>query len=151
MKKISLLIVSLLLLPLVANAATLPSVKTLDATTTGSTISYNGTVEDGSYAVMCKLYDKDDKEIDLLSSAVSSNAFEGEFTVSETGKYTVSCANYEGGEIKSVEVEIITSNEETPNTIDKILLYVIIALISVVGLGLLAFYFRKANKNVKSE
>ena len=126
MKKLGLLVVSLLLLPFIVSAASLPSVKTLDASTSGLTIKYNGTMEDGSYAVMCKLYDSDSNEIDLLSTSVSEKAFEGTFEVASAGKYTITCANYEGGAIKSVEVEVKEEvKENTPNTFDNISLIVI--------------------------
>ena len=55
---------------------------------------------------MCKLYDSKEKEIDLLSSAVDNNSFEGEFKVEEAGKYTIACANYEGGDFKKTSIEI---------------------------------------------
>ena len=108
MKKFSILLFSLFLfVPFLVRAAENPNVLTLEASADGNTISYNGTMEDGSSAVMCKIYDSNNEEIDMLSSEVNDNsAFAGEFTVHANDEYKVSCANYEGGEIKSAEVTV---------------------------------------------
>lgn len=144
MKKLKLFIVSvLLLIPFTVNAAE-PKVTSLDAKVSSGTISYNGTMEDGSHAVMCKLYDSNSKEIDLLSSAVDSNKFEGSFTVSSKGTYKVSCANYEGGEITEKTVEVI--KVKNPKTGDKIVLYLVVGIISLVGVGCLTLRFKKQMK-----
>lgn len=156
MKKISLFILTvLLIIPFGVKAATNPAVKTLEANASGSTIDYSGTMEDGSYAVMCKLYDSSDEELDLLSSSVDNNKFEGSFTNVPNGTYNVSCANYEGGEIKTVSVTINNDAEDSnsdetitttssnasanvgtknPKTGDNIMNYLIVLVISVIGL-----------------
>ena len=149
MKKIGLLLM-LFILPLSVSAASV-NVKTLDAATEGKTIKYNGKMEDGSVAVMCKLYNGEE-EIDYLSSAVDSNKFEGSFTVTSDGTYKVACANYEGGEFKSTEVVVKeeTTEEEkkesTPNTYDNILSIVAIAGISLATLVGITLYIRKEVK-----
>ena len=144
MKKLGLLLM-LFILPLSVSAASV-NVKLLDATTEGKTIKYNGEMEDGSVAVMCKLY-SGDEEIDYLSSAVDSSKFEGSFTVTSDGTYKVACANYEGGEFKTVEVEVKTSSEEekekVPNTVDNILKYITIAGISLISLISIRLYMKK--------
>ena len=107
MKKIGLFIlIVLLVIPFSVMAAIKQSVKTLDANASGSTINYSGTMEDGSYAVMCKLYNSSDEELDLLSSSVDNNKFSGRFENLSDGTYNILCANYEGGEIKTVSVVI---------------------------------------------
>ena len=104
-----LLILSLMLIvPLSVRADVKPKVLTLDAELSNNTISYSGTTEDDAYAVMCKLLDDNDEEIDKLSVSVDNNAFEGTFITLETGDYKVACANYEGGEIKTVSVTVET-------------------------------------------
>lgn len=113
MKKIGLLLSLLFILPLCTLAAENPAVKEIDAKSDGTTISYTGTMESGSFAVMCKLYNSKDEEIDLLSSAVDNNKFEGKFTVSGADTYTLACANYEGGEIKKVEVLVEDLSDKT--------------------------------------
>ena len=100
-------------------------------------------MEDGSYAVMCKLY-KGEEELDLLSSAVDSNNFEGEFTVTSNGEYKVACANYEGGEITEKKVEV--TEVKNPKTSDKIMLYVSLAIISLIGVGYLSIRLKKQMK-----
>lgn len=109
MKKSLILGLSLFLIaPFSVNAASYPRVSTLNVTSTDNTINYTGTMETGSHAVMCKLYNEDSEELDLLSSAVENNEFTGSFSNIEDGTYTVYCANYEGGEIKSEEVTVDT-------------------------------------------
>lgn len=138
MKKICLsMIIVLLLIPISVNAATTPRIITLDANTTGMTISYNGTIEDGSHAVMCKLLNNNSEELDLLSSPVEDNKFEGTFTVNDKGNYKVACANYEGGDIKEVDATITTVNTKTATntkTGDNIIPFILIALISIIGI-----------------
>jgi len=111
MKKLKLFILTLLLiLPFSVLAISYPKVLTLTAEVDGNKINYSGTIENGSHAVMCKLYNSQDEEIDKLSVAVNNFEFEGMFTTTTTGNYKVACANYEGGEIKTTTVSI----EEEP-------------------------------------
>ena len=148
MKKFSVLLIILLLFPFIyVEAASTPRVLTLDATTSDTTITYNGTIEDGSYAVMCKLLNNNNEEIDLLSSSVTNNSFEGSFVVSEKANYKVACANYEGGDIKEVEVSfdddtVTDTNKNNTNakkvnnasnvkTSDNIIIFIIIGIISM--------------------
>ena len=149
MKKLGLLLM-LFILPLSVSAASV-NVKSLNVTSEGKTIKYSGEMESGSVAVMCKLY-SGDEEVDYLSSAVASNKFEGSFTVSSDGTYKVACANYEGGEFKTSEVEVKEETtaeekkESTPNTYDNILSIVAIAGISLAVLVGIALYIKKEAK-----
>ena len=111
MKK--LLLILSLFIPFTANALA-ADVKTVEAEAIGHIISYEGTTDNGVYAVMCKLYDSDSKEIDMLSSEVDNGTFEDSFLVNEDGTYTVSCANYEGGKFVSSEVLV----GEDPNAVE---------------------------------
>lgn len=151
MKKIGLLVCLLFVLPFGVFAATQPSVKELNAKADGSTISYNGTMETGSHAVMCKLLNSKDEEIKMLSSAVDKTKFEGEFTVDSVGTYTVACANYEGGEIKKVTAEVKEKQDSktNPKTGDNYTMLIIVLGASVIGLGLCFMYFKgkKAKNN----
>ena len=106
-KKLFLLLV--LLLPIMVNADTYPKVLTLDATLEDNVIDFSGTTENNSHAVMCKLINADSEEIDMLSVAVDSNAFEGTFIAPTIGNYTVSCANFEGGAIKTKNVTVTST------------------------------------------
>lgn len=136
MKKIIFVFALLLLLPISVFAASTPRIITLEANATEGEIKYNGTIEPNSYAVMCKLYNAKDEEMDLLSSPVSEEKFDGNFTVTESGNYKIACANYEGGEIKTtdVTVKLTETKEDNPKTGDNIVLYMTIAGIAVVGL-----------------
>lgn len=134
MKKILFLMIALFAIP-TCILATNPSVKTLEMTNSNGTIKYNGTTEDGVYAVMCKLYNSKEEEIDMLSSSVDSNKFEGSFTVTEKGDYQVSCANYDGGEFKKSSVNV--QEVANPKTIDNVVYYVVGAIIGFMGLGII--------------
>ena len=112
MKKLKYLIFSLLLIiPLCVFAAEQPKVTKLETNVEGKNISYNGTMETGSHAVMCKLY-SDSTEINKISLPVDSGKFNGSFTVTEIGEYKISCANYEGGAIKEVTATVADAKEE---------------------------------------
>ena len=136
-----------------ANAAALPVVETLEATADGAEISYSGTIEDGSYAVMCKLY-QGDEEIDLLSSEVDGGKFSGSFTAPKADDYRVLCANYEGGDIMSADVttekgaeDAAKDDVETPSTLDAGILRPIIAIVVAgIVLGFVAFANNRKKK-----
>lgn len=146
MKKIMVILIILLVMPVCVLAATTPQVLTLTADSSKKDINYKGTIEENSYAVMCKLYNDKDEEIDMLSSAVDEGKFEGNFTVEENGNYKVACANYEGGEIKTVDVKVDgVEKENNPKTGDAIGLYVLIFSISF--LCLLTFIYRRKIAN----
>lgn len=153
MKKIF-LIIALFIIPTCVFAADLPKVTKLDATLSNKEIKYNGEIEDGSYAVMCKLLNDKEEELDLLSSSVSNNKFEGTFTVNENGDYQVACANYEGGEFKTVDVKVDNETkienkveeakkETNPKTGDNIGTYVTLSFISLIGLSSIIYLKRK--------
>lgn len=159
MRKIFVLLIALFLIPVYAKAATstLPNVTKVDATNDKLVIKYNGETEDGSLAVMCKLFNSKDEELDMLSSPVSENKFDGTFTVTEYSKYKIMCANYEGGDFKSTEIElkeelktdtkeVENKKEETnPKTGDNILFYVILSSLCIISLCIMLYLKRKKN------
>ena len=101
-----------LIFPLVVFADE-PKVLTLETSVEGTTVNYSGTMESGSHAVMCKLYDSTDKLVNMKSVAVNESAFEGTFVVQSVGEYTVSCANYDGGKIKGASANVETALPST--------------------------------------
>lgn len=111
MKKIltSILLI-MLLIPLGVKAEAGVDVKTVTATINDNTISFEGTTQDDSVAVMCKLYGESSSTEDIgkLSVEVDNATFSGSFVAEETGTYTVSCANYDGGTIVSDEAVVET-------------------------------------------
>ena len=107
MKRLLLVISLLLLFPLTVLADAKPKVLTLETTVEGSTINYSGTTEANSHAVMCKLYNSSGKEVNMLSVNVNNNSFTGTFTATSLGEYKVACANYEGGEIKEANANVL--------------------------------------------
>jgi len=116
MKKTKLFILTILLIiPISVLAISYPKVSSLNVSSDGIAINYNGIMDGKTYAVMCKLYNDNGDEIDLLSTAVEDNKFSGSFQVEEFGTYQVACANYEGGEIKKVSV---TLEDNTSYTVE---------------------------------
>ena len=109
MKNKLLIIFSLLfILPLGVKAEAGTDVKTVEAQVSNNNITFNGTTQDDSVAVMCKLYDSNNKQAGMFSVEVENKAFTGSFVAEKTGDYTVSCANYEGGAIVSADVTVST-------------------------------------------
>ena len=109
MKKRYLLLFLLLILPISVFAEAGTEVKTLEANKTNNTITFNGTTQDDTVAVMCKLYDNEDNEIDMLSVEVEDNkTFEGSFVTTQTGTFNVACANYEGGDFVIANITVDT-------------------------------------------
>ena len=109
MKKRYLLLFLLLILPISVFAEAGTEVKTLEANKTNNTITFNGTTQDDTVAVMCKLYDHEDNEIDMLSVEVEDNkTFEGSFVTTQTGTFNVACANYEGGDFVIANITVDT-------------------------------------------
>ena len=143
MKKFRLLILTaLLVLPISVFAASTPRVLTLTAKANDNTIDYNGTIEPGAYAVMCKLYNSSNEEVDLLSSQVSDEKFNGKFENVAAGKYTVACSRYEGGEVKKAEV--IIESKANPKTYDAgILGSIILVVICATGIVGATIYLKK--------
>lgn len=148
----------LLIIPLGVLAAD-PNVLTVTAENSGSTVNYSGTTEDDVHAVMCKLYDANDEEIDMLSSEVNNNAFTGSFTDIANGDYTVGCARYEGGDVITADVSVATSTDNDTNkdsnkakdnkassnpiTSDNIALFIIILVVCIVGITGSVMYIKK--------
>ena len=115
MKKL-LLVFLILVSPLYVFADSNPKVLTLNADVEGLLISFEGTTENDSHAVMCKLYNSLNEEIDMLSVPVDNLAFEGTFSAPNVGDYKVACANYEGGAIKETTAstdEVVTTYNVT--------------------------------------
>lgn len=155
MKK-HLLLLSLLVIPFSVHAAN-PKVLTLTTEEKAGTIEYSGTTEDGSHAVMCKLYNEENEQVDLLSTAVDNKNFTGSFKDVEKGKYTIACANYEGGEITKTEITVGSETEEVkeektelkeetnPKTNDNIKTYIITLGLSMITLTGITIYQKKYN------
>ena len=145
MKKI---VVFLLLLILPVTVFALPAVTKLELSNEKGVITFKGEIEDDSLAAMCKLYNSEGDEVDLFSTEVVENKFEGTFTVAKNDTYTVYCANYEGGDIKSETIKVTdVAKESNPKTLDNIITYVSLAVVSLVAIVLVAFKIKKSKKN----
>ena len=147
MKKILVLFISVLLIAPITVFAANPAVLTLEASAVDATINYNGTIEDGSYATTCKLVNSKDEEIDTFSSSVDSNKFLGSFIAPSKGDYEVRCANYEGGDIKSVKVTVGEISTSNPTTGDNIVLYIVLSVVAITGLIAVSIILNKKKKS----
>jgi len=152
MKKIIVILSLLFVLPITVFAAETPVVSKLELTNEKGTIKYNGeiTIPENSvpaYAVMCKLYSGDD-EIDLFSSEVVDNKFEGSFTIAKNGTYTVYCANYDSGAIKSETIKI--EDVVNPKTGDLVEVYCIVFAFCIAALTLACAYPKYLKKSKKT-
>ena len=147
MKKVLVLLLAIVL-PVSVNAAS-TNVTKLELSNDKTVITFKGEIEDDSVAVMCKLYDSKNEEIDLLSTSVSENKFEGTFTISNNDTYKVACANYDGGEIKAETIKV--DDIVNPKTGDLIESYCIVLALCVAALILacMAPKFLKKRKNAK--
>ena len=132
MKKLVTILLAAVLITPTIKAAEL-NVKTLTATIENKIVKYSGTTDEGVLAVSCSLF-YNDEEIDISSNQVNNNKFEGTFTVSKEDKYTVKCANYEGGKIVEATTEKETTKKENPKTGDNVLTYITVLTISAAGL-----------------
>ena len=100
-------------------------IKTLNASYSNNKISYSGTTDSGVLAVTCELYNSNNQKVDIKSSEVDNNKFNDSFDA-EAGTYTIKCANYDGGNVVSKEVddkkEITSMNIKLENPIpgDKV-------------------------------
>ena len=145
MKKLLVLAFVLLVIPLSVNAA---EVTKVTGTANGGKISFTGTIDENVTAVMCKLYSSEGDELDLLSTEVNEKKFEGSFTVVKNDTYTVYCAKYEGGEIKSDTVKVTGAETSVnPKTVDNIVTYVSLAVVSLAAIVLLGYKIIKSKKN----
>ena len=141
MKKIILALV-LILLPITVLAAN-PKVESLSLTNSKGVITFKGEMEEGSLAVMCKLYSGDD-ELDLFSTEVNENKFEGSFTVVKNDTYTVYCANYEGGDIKSETIKV--DDVVNPKTGDNVYIYCVVLAVCIAAAVIACMYPRFLKK-----
>ena len=149
MKKILVLLLAIVL-PVTVFAAEAPKVTKLELKNDKTVITFKGEIEDDSVAVMCKLYDSKNEEIDLLSTSVSENKFEGTFAVTKNDTYKVACANYDGGEIKAETIKV--SDIVNPKTGDLIELYCLVFAFCIAALilALMAPKYLKKRKSAKT-
>ena len=139
MRKIIFLLVALFIVPTYILAAIAPTITKLEADVLGKDIKYNGETTTGTYAVMCKIFNNKDEELDLLSSPVIENKF----------------ANYEGGEFKTIDIIVDENNLEdqakeiekvqNPKTGDNIVLYISLSLVSIIGIVILVIIKKRFN------
>ena len=148
MKKILSILAVLLILPITVFAATSPVVLTLEATPDNLIVNYKGTISAGSTAVICELYDSNDEKVDYYSSAVENGAFEGSVTSPKAATYKLRCANFEGGEVKEVEVTTTEEKKDSnPTTGDPIYTYVAIGAGALIVIGVIVVIItKKKNK-----
>ncbi|MBR3329117.1 hypothetical protein IKG29_01125 [Candidatus Saccharibacteria bacterium] len=78
--------------------------------TTGE-ITFSGTTDEGVIAVSCSLTDKTGEEVFFGSTEVDAATFQGTFVMPVDG-YSLSCANYDGGDWVSITIGDFNEDEE---------------------------------------
>lgn len=78
--------------------------------TTGE-ITFSGTTDEGVIAVSCSLTDKTGEEVFFGSTEVDAATFQGAFVMPVDG-YSLSCANYDGGDWVSITIGDFSEDEE---------------------------------------
>ena len=92
-------------------------VLTLNTTTTESTISVNGTTEDGMLAVGITVYDKTGTtQITVRTAAVINNAYEYTVDGLAEGEYQICVADFDGGECQTATVIVAAVTEDEDST-----------------------------------
>lgn len=148
MKKIIVIISLLFIFPMTAFAALAPEVSKLELSNDKGVITFKGETENVgeavSYAVMCKLYNSESNQIDLLSTEVVDKKFEGSFTVTKNDTYTVYCANYDQGAIKSETIKV--DDIVNPKTGDNMYIYCVVFAVCIAAVVIAAMYPRFLKK-----
>ena len=134
----------LILIPLSnAQAKTITSMTVIES---NGTIAIKGTAEDEVLAVAIMVYDETETNLITIETASvdEDNNFDYSIEV-EKGTYVVKAADYDGGEYVTKKVSVGTTNENAsttssdskiPNTGDTIIIFVVLLVISVLGLGI---------------
>ena len=154
MKKIILTLImtlTIMMMPIVKAA----NITTMSASeSTSGEITISGTVEDSVIAVATLIYDsKGENLITMQTVQVNDdNTYNATFTL-DAETYVVKVADYSGGNYKTATISpntttsgVSSSEDYNPKTGDNILLYVVLGLISLVGLSSIAIYFKKTTK-----
>ena len=157
MKKIILALL-ILIFPVTVFAAVPPIVSKLELSNNKGVIKFSGETAlppeysngEPAYAVMCKLFNSEEDQVDILSVEVNEDKFEGSFTVNKNDTYTVYCANYDGGEIKSETIKV--DDIVNPKTGDLIELYCLVFAFCIAALilALMAPKYLKKRKGTKT-
>ena len=121
------------------------NVLTVDASESETgVITVKGTTEEAVMAVAINIYEKDGTTFITQRSVQVNDDNKFDFTETfEAKKYVIKVADYTGGNIISKTVS--PNNENTPNTSDSIVSYIIIGVLSIISLTGIAIYRKRLN------
>lgn len=142
-------LMTLIFLPFSVNAL---SISTLNLTNNNNKITVSGTTEDGVLAVAVFVYSGDEL-VDMETCSNNSDNYSCELQKEfASGTYIVKVADYNGGDYisKDIKIKLVNSNEEkteNPKTIDNVLLYMGIGIISLIGIFGCGVYIKKKKFN----
>lgn len=132
------------------------NISSLDVTSSNNKLKVFGTTEDGVLAIAVMVYSGENLE-HLQTCSSDGNKFSCELNKTfETGEYIIKVADYNGGTYSTKNISIIKDangtngleNENNPQTLDNILLYVGLGGISTLGIiGSILFLKQKKKTN----
>lgn len=136
----------LILFVVLAPKALALDVKTAEATLdSNGTLTVKGTTPSEMMAVSINIYEEDGTTLVAVRSTQVNDDDTFEFTEKfEAKKYVVKVADYEGGNTIDIAVEPSNSNVKTG---DSIYNYVIIGIVSVIGIVGTSLFIYKKSKN----
>ena len=136
----------LILFVVLAPKALALDVKTAEATLdSNGTLTVKGTTPSEMMAVSINIYEEDGTTLVAVRSTQVNDDDTFEFTEKfEAKKYVVKVADYEGGNTIDIAVEPSNSNVKTG---DSIYNYVIIGIVSVIGIVGASLFIYKKSKN----
>lgn len=147
MKKVlSILIISLLSFVVLPFNVAAKSVKTLDVTESSNKITISGTTESDVLAVAVFVYSGTEL-VNMETCSNNSDNYSCELNKTFTeGSYVVKVADYNGGDYISKDITITKADVINPKTIDNIIIYSVVGVISLVGIIGCTLYFKKTMK-----
>ena len=166
MRRLSLIIVFILSIFIIGTVSA-KDIISIDGSISNNKLSISGKAEEGTLAVEIMVYDSSNNLVAMESASVDNdNNFEKTIDV-DGSEFTIKVADYDGGEylekrITSSSDDSTVSNTTTtnstdsnnkkstkannPNTYDNIIKYVVISLISFVGIAIIYMFIKYRKK-----
>lgn len=136
-------LISILIFPFNVNAK---SISTLDVKNNNNKLTVSGTTENGVLAVAVMVYLGEDlSHMETCSSIDSKFSCELSKTF-DKGNYTVKVADYDGGNYISKNITIDNKLSDNPKTLDNILFYIGLGIISILGIIYCILFLHKNRK-----
>lgn len=166
MRRLSLIIVFILSIFIIGTVSA-KDILSVDGSITNNKLSISGKTEEGILAVEIMVYDSSNNLVAMESAPVDNdNNFEKVIDVAGN-EFTIKVADYDGGEYLEKKITSSSDNSNTsnaittnstdsgnkkstkannPNTYDNIIKYVVISLISFVGIAIMYMFIKYRKK-----